>query len=192
MQGIWGKLSTEQKVIAAVLGVVAIVAIFLAISNSSRQKAAQEAAQLQQQQAPVAQQQQVEFFSIGGFQNEALGTVVLGDKDGRTLYTFANDATGVSNCSDQCTVTWPPFVFADPKQFLVPPTIAQSFDTFERADGKGHQVTYQGRPLYYYSGDAGLGDAKGEGLNNGAWKVVTIQQAPTPTAGAATNQAPQQ
>lgn len=188
MQGIWAKLSNEQKVIVAVLGVVAIIAIFLTISNSSRQQAALEAAQQQQQQAPVAQRQQVEFFSIGGFQNETLGQVVLGDKDGRTLYTFANDAAGVSNCSDQCAVTWPPFVFADASQFLVPPTIAESFDTFERTDGKGFQVTYQGRPLYYYSGDAGLGDANGQGLNNGAWTAVTIQQAPTPTAGAAAGQ----
>src|SRR3989344_7860273 len=115
MQGIWGKLSTEQKVIIAVLGAVAIIAIFLAITNSSRQKAALEAAQQQQQNAaPVAQQPQVEFFNIGGFQNEALGVVLLGDKDGKTLYTFANDGQGVSNCNDACTTTWPPYVFADP------------------------------------------------------------------------------
>lgn len=192
MQGMWAKLSTEQKVIISVLGVVAIVAIFLAVSNSSRQKAAQQAAQQQQNTAPVAQQQQVEFFSIGGFQNEGLGVVVLGDKSGRTLYTFANDGQNVSNCSDQCAVTWPPFVFANEKDFLVPPTIAESFDTFQRADGKGFQVTYQGKPLYYYSGDAALGDAKGEGLNNGAWKAVTIQQAPNPTGTSATSPAPQQ
>lgn len=191
MQGIWGKLSTEQKVIVAVLGVVAIIAIFLAFSNSSKQKAA-----LQQQQttpAPVAQQAQVQYFNIGGFQNETLKKVVMGDKDGRTLYTFASDGKDVSNCTEACAENWPPYVFSDPKQFLVPPTIENLFTTFQRADGKGYQVSYLGKPLYYYKGDTAKGDAKGEGLNNGAWKVVDIQQAPNPTGGAAqTTPAPQQ
>lgn len=184
MQGIWAKLSTEQKVIISVLGVVAVIAIFLAISNSNRQQAALEP----QTPAPVAQQQQqVEFFNIGGFQNEGLNKVILGDKDGKTLYTFANDGQGVSNCTGTCADNWPPYVFADPKEFLVPPTISDLFTTFQRTDGKGYQVAYRGQPLYYYSGDANQGDAKGEGLN-GTWRVVEIQQ----TEPAAASPAPQQ
>lgn len=192
MQAMWNKLSMEQRVIVAVLGIVAIIAIFLTISNSNKQKQAALLQQQQAAQAPVQQQQQVQYFNIGGFQNDQLGKVILGDKDGKTLYTFANDGKDVSNCADACATTWPPYVFADPKQFLVPPTIAESFNTFQRADGKGYQVSYQGKPLYYYSGDAAAGEAKGEGLNNGAWKVIEIQQAPATTGGAATSPAPQQ
>jgi predicted lipoprotein with Yx(FWY)xxD motif len=42
-----------------------------------------------------------------------------------------------------------------------------------RSDGKA-QVTYNGHPLYVFSGDEKAGDTKGEGVNafGGNWYVV--------------------
>jgi predicted lipoprotein with Yx(FWY)xxD motif len=42
--------------------------------------------------------------------------------------------------------------------------------TVTRPDGE-EQVTYNGFPLYYFSGDLAAGDATGEGLN-GVWFIA--------------------
>jgi predicted lipoprotein with Yx(FWY)xxD motif len=33
----------------------------------------------------------------------------LADKDGKTLYTYGADTSGVSNCTGSCMSTWPPY-----------------------------------------------------------------------------------
>ena len=52
--------------------------------------------------------------------------------------------------------------------------------TFTRSDGHGTQVTYNGLPLYTYTGDSKPGDAKGEGLQ-GVWFAVTPSMQATST-----------
>jgi hypothetical protein len=49
-------------------------------------------------------------------------------------------------------------------------TLPGTLAAFDGANGR--QVTYNGHPLYTYSGDAAPGDAKGQG-KLGKWFVVT-------------------
>lgn len=84
----------------------------------------------------------------------------LTDGLGRTLYTFTLDdaapATQPTNCTGQCEVEWPVYVAAPPA--FAPGLRATDFGTLARADGPGgttrRQLTYQGRPLYYWYGEA--------------------------------------
>jgi len=83
--------------------------------------------------------------------------------DGKTLYTFDNDAAGKSNCTGGCAVAWPPFIASQPPK-------DGAFTQIMRDDGRP-QWARDGKPLYFFAGDAEPGDAKGDGMN-GALHVV--------------------
>ena len=103
----------------------------------------------------------------------ALG-VVLADADGFTLYTFANDTEGTSNCADGCAEAWPP-VLVDGGPVAGPDVDGSLLGTTERADGTT-QLTYDGRPLYRFGGDPAPGDTNGEGVAD-VWFVVPLEDA---------------
>ena len=101
--------------------------------------------------------------------NEKLGNI-LTDSSGRTLYTFDLDKPGDINClKGACTVAWPPFIVKT--QLKASPGFEGKIDVVERPDIGEKQVTYLGKPLYYYSKDLNIGDANGDG-NQGTWHVV--------------------
>lgn len=94
--------------------------------------------------------------------------------DMKALYYRTNDSANQSNCYGACASTWPPFLaFEIP---TVSPNITGTVGLITRTDGT-RQVTYNGWPLYYYSGDVNLGDTNGQGLNN-VWFVATPTLAP--------------
>jgi predicted lipoprotein with Yx(FWY)xxD motif len=95
---------------------------------------------------------------------EAAG--LLRDKAGKTLYTFDKDAANESRCFDGCASAWPPFMAADG---------AQSKDnlTLMARKGGGMQWAFDGKPLYYFAGDAQPGDVSGDG-SGGVWHVVKV------------------
>lgn len=108
----------------------------------------------------------------------SLGEVLV-DADGLTVYLFMNDTDGTSTCVDQCADTWPA-VTADGT-----PTVAGGADdskvgTTDRADGTTH-VTYNGHPLYTFSGDAAPGDTNGEGIGD-VWFAVDADGEAVPAA----------
>ncbi len=109
----------------------------------------------------------------------------LVDIDGRSLYTFANDTPGTSNCTDQCAVIWPPFSPAN----LVVPSLLDPADlqVIGRPDGTS-QMAYQSQPLYYYAPDQSRGDTRGQGVG-GVWFVAS---APSPPPAAAPTATPPQ
>ncbi len=90
--------------------------------------------------------------------------------DGMTLYTFANDEAGVSNCADECATNWPPFTLAEGQRLAAPAGVEGELGTITRADG-GIQVTYNGWPLYFWKDDAAPGDTLGQGLGD-VWFVA--------------------
>lgn len=99
----------------------------------------------------------------------------LGDflvtSDGMTLYTFANDSAGVSNCADECLDNWPAFTVFDASERLVAGAgIEGELGVIERADGD-LQVTYNGMPLYFWKDDKVPGDALGQGRGE-VWFVA--------------------
>jgi predicted lipoprotein with Yx(FWY)xxD motif len=76
---------------------------------------------------------------------------ILYDGRGFVLYAFTKDPRGRSVCSGACAAAWPPYLVAKaPKAGL---GVKRSLlGSIRRANGK-IQVTYGGRPLYYYVGD---------------------------------------
>jgi predicted lipoprotein with Yx(FWY)xxD motif len=82
--------------------------------------------------------------------NASFGSV-LTDKEGRTLYYFANDATATNTCTGGCEPIWPIFNIDNLSAKKLGTGLEISdFTTITTASGK-KQVTYKGRPLYYYA-----------------------------------------
>lgn len=93
---------------------------------------------------------------------------VLTDKNGKTLYFFANDAGGTPTCTDGCETAWPLYYSADASTDLN--LNKAEVGEVTRTDGR-KQSTYRGYPLYYFAGDAAKGDIKGDGVG-GTWFVA--------------------
>jgi predicted lipoprotein with Yx(FWY)xxD motif len=100
--------------------------------------------------------------------NTALGEVLV-DAKGRTLYAFTKDKGDQSVCSGKCAAAWPALTVTGA---ATPGTGVQAsmLSTAKQANG-ATQVTYGGKPLYYFAGDKAPGETKGQGLN-GVWFVV--------------------
>lgn len=96
---------------------------------------------------------------------------------GRTVYTYDPDSATASKCNSACATTWPPVIG---QATAGSGLSASAFGTITRADG-GKQVTYDGHPVYAYSGDTRVGDVKGDGIE-GIWHVVVVTSASTPAS----------
>jgi len=98
----------------------------------------------------------------------ALGDVLV-DAKGRTLYVFTKDKSDQSVCSGKCAAAWPALTVTGA---ATPGTGVQASLLSTAKQGNGTtQVTYGGKPLYYFAGDKAPGETKGQGLN-GVWFVV--------------------
>jgi predicted lipoprotein with Yx(FWY)xxD motif len=107
-----------------------------------------------------------------------LGTVLV-NGDGRTLYLFESDTGSTSTCVDTCAGTWPALTTSGDAT-ATSGADASMLGTTTRSDG-ATQVTYNGHPLYIYSGDMAAGQANGEGIGN-VWYAVSTQGTPAMAA----------
>ena len=96
-----------------------------------------------------------------GVESTSLGKILV-DGQGRTLYLFQGDTGTKSNCSGACATNWPPLTSANPT--VGKGANASMIGTTKRSDGTT-QVTYNGHPLYTFSGDSNPGDTSGQGVN---------------------------
>jgi predicted lipoprotein with Yx(FWY)xxD motif len=122
--------------------------------------------------------------------NPKLGATILVNSAGLTLYTLAKDSPGHSTCTGSCASIWPPLTLSSSQGSPVAGPGVSGLGTLTRPDGTV-QVTYQGMPLYTYTGDHAPGDANGEGVG-GVWHVVKVSagsaaSAPTSTAAPTTS-----
>jgi predicted lipoprotein with Yx(FWY)xxD motif len=101
--------------------------------------------------------------------NDTLGNILVGPA-GMTLYIFTNDTPGVSVCSGDCAVAWPPLTVASADDVVVGQVLPGEVGTITRDDGS-IQVTYNGWPLYYWKDDKAVGDATGQGVRD-VWYVI--------------------
>jgi predicted lipoprotein with Yx(FWY)xxD motif len=114
----------------------------------------------------------------------------LTDGSGKSLYLFTTDTSGTSTCNGACATTWPPLTSTDMPKADSGVT-ANKLATIKRDDGTT-QVTYNGHPLYYYSGDAKAGDTKGQGFG-AKWYVLSpagdgiMKAATAPSSGSSTS-----
>ena len=110
--------------------------------------------------------------TVGLLGNDDIGAFLVG-ADAMTLYTFANDEPGVSNCVDQCAANWPALTVEDEFEWGVQLGLVGEFDLIERPDDGSMQVTLNGMPLYYWVGDVNPGDATGHLVNN-VWFAARV------------------
>jgi predicted lipoprotein with Yx(FWY)xxD motif len=98
---------------------------------------------------------------------------ILVDSQGRTMYAFAADSKGKSNCSGSCLTYWPAVV-AGSKTPTAPTGVTATFGVLQRQDGTA-QLTVDGWPMYTYIGDTKPGATTGQGknLSGGLWWVVS-------------------
>lgn len=89
----------------------------------------------------------------------------------QAIYVFGADRRRKSNCYGECAALWPPvYTTATPRAGSG--VRAALLGTIKRRDGR-LQVTYSGRPLYYYAHE-GPGQVRCHDvdLNGGIWKVI--------------------
>jgi predicted lipoprotein with Yx(FWY)xxD motif len=113
--------------------------------------------------------------------NAKLGTVLV---SGKTLYTLKASKTA---CSTSCLKYWPELVLPKgvTKASAGAGVSASKLGTISRAGGV-LQVTYGGKPLYFFVGDKSSGAVNGNLTDTwGTWSdVVTVK--PSTTSGQAT------
>jgi predicted lipoprotein with Yx(FWY)xxD motif len=134
-------------------------------SSSSTPAASSPASQASS--SPSAAAATVSLHSLAKIPGKALVT-----GNGRALYLFEADKNGKSTCTGACASAWPPYTVSGKAQAGA--GVNRSLlGTIQRADGS-MQVTYNGHPLYLFTGDSGGGTANGEGSKafGASWYVV--------------------
>ena len=98
------------------------------------------------------------------------GPMVWGPKR-QAIYVFQRDGKNLSRCYGACAKAWPP-VYTSGSPVAGPGVRRSLLGTTRRRDGR-RQVTYAGKPLYYYAHE-GAGEVRCHDvyLNGGLWWVV--------------------
>jgi predicted lipoprotein with Yx(FWY)xxD motif len=97
---------------------------------------------------------------------------VLFDGRGFVLYAFTRDKNGRSACYGACAKAWP--VYYATGTLRAGTGIKRSLlGTTKRRDGR-RQITYAGRPLYFYVGDTKAGQIRCQNVVEfgGTWLIV--------------------
>ena len=104
---------------------------------------------------------------------------ILFDGRGRALYAFTRDRRGgPSRCYGACARAWPVY-FASGRLAAGKGVKRSLIGTVRRRDGR-RQITYNGRPLYYYVGDTRAGQVTCQNVAEygGTWLVMRPSGAP--------------
>jgi predicted lipoprotein with Yx(FWY)xxD motif len=107
-------------------------------------------------------------LTVGG---SAYGRILF-DGRGFALYGFTRDPRGKSVCAGACAKAWPPYVVKT-RPRAAAGVSARLLGTTRRANG-AVQVTYAGRPLYYYVGDRKPAQVLCQNVSEfgGIWRVI--------------------
>ncbi|MGD0556195.1 MAG: hypothetical protein ABSA93_14595 [Streptosporangiaceae bacterium] len=126
--------------------------------------------------ARAASGQRVEVMasSISG-----MGTVLVTSK-GYALYMFQPDNRRAVTCTGTCAGTWPPLMLPSGATLVAGPGVRASLLGSDPDPSGGRVATYDGWPLYTYSGDIQPGQATGQSidLNGGVWYVLSTSGQP--------------
>ena len=132
--------------------------------------------------------------SAGGALNLTVSHTAAGDAlagpNGMTLYILTLDVGGSSTCTTgQCAATWPALK-GEGTAVTTGTGVSGTWGTTTWADGT-KQVTHNGQPVYYYSGDTAAGDSNGQGTNN-TWFIAPVgaEQGGPPSGQASTGPTP--
>lgn len=102
-----------------------------------------------------------------------VGTVLVTSK-GYALYVFAPDNHRAVTCTGACAGSWPPLMLPAGAELAAGPGVKQSLLGSAPDPEGGRVVSYDGWPLYGYSGDVQPAQATGQNidLNGGEWYVI--------------------
>jgi predicted lipoprotein with Yx(FWY)xxD motif len=180
------KLRQFGVLLVAVMALAACGADEPAASDTAG-AAASEPAAVESEPAAIASEASSEASSepaAGGgaatiaVESSDLGDILV-DGEGMTLYVFDNDTDENSTCYDDCEANWPPLT----EEVEAGDGVDESLlSTSEREDGT-QQVTYAGKPLYYFAGDQAAGDTNGQGVGDIWWVVGPDGEAITGAGG---------
>jgi len=106
-------------------------------------------------------------ITIGVSQTDA-GEALSG-AGGLTLYLLTTDTATTSSCTGGCATAWRPLL-GTAADVAAGDGVSGTFGTITRDDGS-QQVSFDGHPLYYYSGDGAPGESTGDGVG-GVWFIV--------------------
>ncbi|HEY6785813.1 MAG TPA: hypothetical protein VI365_00725 [Trebonia sp.] len=99
---------------------------------------------------------------------------VLVTSQGYVLYVFEPDHHRTVTCTGACAGTWPPLMEPSGADPIGGPGLQQALFGSDPDPVGGRVVTYDGWPLYGYTGDLQPGQATGQDIdtNGGAWYVI--------------------
>jgi predicted lipoprotein with Yx(FWY)xxD motif len=112
--------------------------------------------------APGTAQLQLETFDGGTAQQKTWLAVSMNDHfrvfpdQPFPVYTFSKDSGHKSACTGQCALDWPPVLTSGKPEAIGYAVDRHALGAIVRPDGT-HQVTYEGKPLYLFKGDAYIG-----------------------------------
>jgi predicted lipoprotein with Yx(FWY)xxD motif len=162
-----------RKSLNLLVPTLAVSMLLAACGSSSSNKSSAETSS-----KPASTQSSASSAAVKTASNAKLGTTVLVDAQGMTLYHLSAEQNGKFICTSSCTGIWHPLTVAAGST----PAGVASLGTVKRPEGT-EQVTYKGMPLYTFAQDTAEGDVKGQGIKDvGTWSAVTTTSAsPTTT-----------
>ena len=108
--------------------------------------------------------------ALGTDGNTTTGIYLIG-YTGMPVYTKDGDSATASSCYSDCAKNWPPYlVGAEDNVNQLKAGVNGKADTFVRTDGT-IQMTYNGKPLYFYAADSASSGPSGNGVG-GVWHVA--------------------
>src|SRR6266704_1723668 len=115
-----------------------------------------------------------------GAHSSSYGSILF-DGRGFVLYAFTHDSPRHTTCSGACAKAWPPYLISSGHAAAAAGANAKLIGTIRRSNGTT-QVTYAGRPLYYYVGDRKPGQILCQNVSEfgGRWLVVRPNGRPVP------------
>jgi predicted lipoprotein with Yx(FWY)xxD motif len=173
--------SIRRTHLARVSGLVAALLVAAACSSSggataAPTTAATAAASTAPTTAPASEVASAEPSAVAGgaltltVATSATAGKYLAGANGMTLYVFSPDTANKSACTGSCATNWPPLTVATGGSAPTATDATGTLATFARDDGTS-QVSYNGKPLYYFVNDKAAGDTNGQGVA-GKWTVA--------------------
>jgi predicted lipoprotein with Yx(FWY)xxD motif len=112
----------------------------------------------------------------------SLGSILSGPS-GSTVYTLLSAQGTPIPCTGQCLSAWPPVAATAGSSAHAGSGVSATL----AVDPSVMQVTADGAPLYYFSGDSAAGQVNGQGIKSfgGTWYAVQASGKPLTSAAAA-------
>jgi len=122
--------------------------------------------------------------SISGTSNASLGEHILTGPSGHTLYELSPETGSHLLCKNsECLKFWPPLKASSASKVKLGAGVHGKVGILHRSGGVA-QVTLNGHPLYYFSGDSGRDEVNGQNFKSfgGTWHVLGSSGQPSSKA----------